>query len=543
MVRKILHYCFGMSVDFGRRPWSLVHYVCLKSAFERIQPAETVFHCQFEPAGPWWEITRPMLTIDRTQAPRKILGNPLLHTAHRADVLRLEVLLSTGGIYLDADVFVHRSFDNLLGHSVVLGEQRAQGGVPGLCNAVILAEPQATFLKRWQAEYRSFRSRGRDALWDEHSVRIPYVLSHQFPQEVTILPESAFFWPPPTRQGVHDIFTSAKLLDLSPSYATHLWESMAWERHLEALTPAQVRREDTNFHRWARPMLAGLPDNYGQPALRARARRKLHGIKRSLPQPKKTASHLAHSVCRTAGRMFPESGLARFYRQHVFRDVYEEGLWGRHGESKYFSGVGSLGTAARAYVGSMADAVATLARKADREITVVDLGCGDFRVGSELLKNLPPVRYLGCDIVPGLVEENQRTFGSDRVTFRCLDIVSEKLPAGDVYLVRQVLQHLSNSDIKAVVAKLRVCPDVFITEAQPEILEGPVNPDKPVGAGVRFNWRLGRGRGVELACPPFNVPVEEMFRIAQDPQGVREIIVTWRLAPPSGPRVAPQAWR
>ena len=527
MVPKILHYCFGLSADFGRRPWSLVHYVCLKSAFERLKPAETVLHCQFEPSGPWWEITRPMVTVDKVAAPREIFGNPLLHTAHRADVLRLEVLLSSGGIYLDADVFVHRSFDDLLSHSTVLGEQRAQGGVPGICNAVILAQPEAPFLRRWREEYRSFRSKGRDALWDEHSVRIPYALSRQFPDEVTTLPESAFFWPPPTRRGLADIFDSKKDLNMSASYATHLWESMAWERHLLGLTPGRVRRTDSNFHRWARPTLNGLPDNFAAPALTVRARRKLHAIRRSLPPPRKSVSYLAYSICRTAVRLHPQSSLGRFYRQHVFCDIYEQGLWGRHGESKYFSGVGSLGKAARAYVHSIAATVAALAKGG--EITLVDLGCGDFRIGADLLKRLPSVRYLGCDIVPGLIEENQRNHKSDRVAFRHLDIVSEKLPAGDVYLVRQVLQHLSNSEIKAVVDKLRACPHVFITEGQPAILEGPVNPDKRVSAGVRFDWRRGRGRGVELASPPFNVPVQEVFRVAQDEEGTKEILVTWRL--------------
>ena len=40
-----------MSPDFGGKPWSLVHYVCLKSAVERIQPKDVLFYCEHEP-GP-----------------------------------------------------------------------------------------------------------------------------------------------------------------------------------------------------------------------------------------------------------------------------------------------------------------------------------------------------------------------------------------------------------------------------------------------------------------------------------------------------------
>ena len=86
-----------------------------------------------------------MVTVEKIAAPREIFGNPLLHGAHRADVVRLTKLLGSGGIYLDADVFVHRSFDPLLGHPAVLGEERIDGAVVGLCNAIILAEPALRF--------------------------------------------------------------------------------------------------------------------------------------------------------------------------------------------------------------------------------------------------------------------------------------------------------------------------------------------------------------------------------------------------------------
>jgi Glycosyltransferase sugar-binding region containing DXD motif len=279
MIPKILHYIFGMSPDYGGKPWSLVHYACIKSAIERIQPEEVFFYYEYEPTGPWWELTRGMVTLEKIVAPLEIFGNPLLHVAHRADVVRLEKLLSKGGIYLDGDVFVHRAFDDLLAHRTVLGEQRVNGGVEGLCNAVILAEPQAPFLQRWYSEYRSFRSTG-DAYWGEHAVTIPYQLSKQFPDQIKVLPHFAFFWPTYTPEDLALIFDSTAPIDLSRAYATHLWESCAWARYLEHLTPRRVRRVDTNFHRWARPLIAALPDDYGAPTVMARFARSVRHLKR-----------------------------------------------------------------------------------------------------------------------------------------------------------------------------------------------------------------------------------------------------------------------
>ena len=163
----------------------------------------------------------------------------------------------------------------------MLGRQVVNQKDLGLCNAVILAEPQASFLKRWHSEYRSFRSNGHDIYWDEHSVQLPNKLSKQFPDEVTVLPPFAFFWPTFDDADLALIFDSPKPIDLSPAYATHLWESLAWERYLEHLTPGRVRVYwIAIFTRWVRPMIAALPDDYGAATISSRFARSLRRLKR-----------------------------------------------------------------------------------------------------------------------------------------------------------------------------------------------------------------------------------------------------------------------
>jgi hypothetical protein len=230
-----------------------------------------------------------MVTVHKQKAPREIFGNPLLHAAHRADVVRLVSLLSLGGIYLDADVFVHRPFDQLLANPAVLGEERVEGAIVGLCNAVILAETGAPFIEKWRAEYKWFRSKGHDEYWDEHSVKVPYGLAQRFPSEITVLPYSAFFWPTFRTSDLALIFESPQGLDLSAAYATHLWESPAWSRYLEHLTPSRVRAVQSNFHDWARPMMEGLPDSYGAPTATDRVAREIRALARR-------ARYLAHRI-------------------------------------------------------------------------------------------------------------------------------------------------------------------------------------------------------------------------------------------------------
>jgi hypothetical protein len=298
LIPNILHYCFGMASDFGGKPWSLVHHVCVKSALERIKPAACFFYYEHEPTGPWWQLTRDMLTLIKIEAPRTIFGNPIVHPAHRADVVRLDRLMERGGIYLDCDVFVHRDFDDLLGHSAVLGRQ----GDQGLCNAVILAEAGAPFLKRWYAEYKLFRATGvgtgPNDYWDEHSVHLPMKLSREFPHEIVVLPPEAFFSPSWEHAESRKIFGSSGPIDLSRKYANHLWESAVWHEYLEDLTPKHVRRIDSNFHRWARPFLAGLPDDFGKPAT---ADRIINGCRRMPRRAKAVARRAAKRLILSSG--------------------------------------------------------------------------------------------------------------------------------------------------------------------------------------------------------------------------------------------------
>ena len=358
-IPKILHYTFGMARDFGGKPWSLIHHVCLKSAVERIRPDRVYYStCQYEPTGPWWEQSREFVTLSMIEAPREIFGRPLMHVAHQSDVVRLQKLIAHGGIYLDADVLVQKNFDDLLENSTVLGEE-GEGAEHGMANAVILAEPEAPFLRRWLAEYKSFRSKGRDEYWNEHSVQLPVRLAREHANEITILPPKAFYWPLWTPEHIDWIFRSDNPIPLDGVYANHLWESNAWPI-VDDLTPGKVRAVDSNFHRWARPYLAELPDAYGAPTL-GRRLRKIHysaskQAERKIKGLKRRAKSAVEPVARAVEKLASGHASLRKARicRKVFQDVYHRNLpWGSDGNSKFFSGVGSRGNAVNVYVQQM----------------------------------------------------------------------------------------------------------------------------------------------------------------------------------------------
>lgn len=186
--------------------------------------------------------------------------------------------------------------------------------------------------------------------------------------------------------------------------------------------------------------------------------------------------------------------------QQVFSRIYEDGLWGK-GEGGFHSGSGSVEAHAVAYVQALSRYIAEHSIR-----RVVDLGCGDFTVGRKIVAL--SVDYTGVDVVPALIQHHSAQFGSERVRFKHLDIVNDPLPEGDLCLIRQVLQHLSNDQIVRILPKLKRYQHVLITEHYPAPGAHVVpNRDKTHG----HDTRIEDDSAVFLDQPPFNARVTEVL--------------------------------
>ncbi len=250
MIPNVFHFCYGFLPEprFG-----FLEYLAIKSAHELNRPERIYFHYQHECSGPWWEKAAAMLTLNRVEPPREIFGRRLVHFAHRSDVLRLSLLLEHGGIYMDIDTLCLRPFTPLLDQPCVMAWQ----GSRGLCNAVILAEPDNAFLRAWLDAYRTFRSLGKDQFWDEHSVVVPGRLARQrsLRPHVTLLSHRAFFFP--LCDEMDKLFESTDPSGFEESYCVHYCESATRTRWLSRITPENATQGDTNFARFVRRVLEG----------------------------------------------------------------------------------------------------------------------------------------------------------------------------------------------------------------------------------------------------------------------------------------------
>lgn len=188
--------------------------------------------------------------------------------------------------------------------------------------------------------------------------------------------------------------------------------------------------------------------------------------------------------------------------EDVFTEIYTKNKWGGQ-KGEFDSGAGTSDQKiVFAYI-SMISEQASLLDFNDK--TFVDLGCGDFRVGKQLLSLCS--QYIGVDVVKPLILRNQEKYENKKTKFMHLDIIEDELPEGDVCFVRQVFQHLSNKQIASILTKLRKYKYVFITEHYPTDNNFiKPNLDKVHGGDVR----VYQNSGVYLSEPPFRLPSQSL---------------------------------
>ncbi len=194
----------------------------------------------------------------------------------------------------------------------------------------------------------------------------------------------------------------------------------------------------------------------------------------------------------------------------TFGEIYEKNVWGgKSGE--FYSGDGSTGKFSEKYAETIRKFIAENDVK-----RVVDLGCGDFRVASKFVSD--DFHYTGCDVVFSLVKHLNEKYKSETVEFRCVNIVEDELPEGDLCLIRQVLQHLSNAEIAKVLQNARKYKYLIVTEhfpsPQTEIIP---NLDIPHGPDVRVRYNSA----VILDKPPINLQNVQILLDVEAEEGTR----------------------
>ena len=174
---------------------------------------------------------------------------------------------------------------------------------------------------------------------------------------------------------------------------------------------------------------------------------------------------------------------ARTQTRDTFRRIYKTGAW-KKGES--VSGEGSnleQTVVLRNILPSLLHGI--------QATTMLDAPCGDHFWMKEFSLNL---NYIGIDIVPEIIDQNRRKYGSPRKTFLVRDITKDSIPRADCILCRDCLDHLSFEDVFRAVENFRLSGAKYLLATT--YTERTHNEDIVTG-----EWRP-----TNLQQPPFSFP-------------------------------------
>jgi SAM-dependent methyltransferase len=194
----------------------------------------------------------------------------------------------------------------------------------------------------------------------------------------------------------------------------------------------------------------------------------------------------------------------------TFSKIYTEQLWTPDNKKNIFQYYSGLGSHDAEFIDKYVIVISEYLLSFKTKPSVVDLGCGDFNIGSKLRKYCST--YNAVDIVDDLINYNIQKYKDLKVDFMALDIIKDKVPTAEICFLRLVLQHLSNNDISNFLElNKKNFNSLIVTEHYPDTKNFVPNIDKPTGPDIR----LFDNSAVVLTAPPFNLKFKKEIDLCE----------------------------
>ena len=189
----------------------------------------------------------------------------------------------------------------------------------------------------------------------------------------------------------------------------------------------------------------------------------------------------------------------------IFTSLWRNNGWG---DAETRSGSGSTLAATETLRAHLAELCRFLGIR-----RLADVGCGDLNWMGQISEMFD--LYLGLDVVPELIAANEQAFGARRGHFFAVrDPSLDDLPEIDAILCRDLLTHLPNDQISAVLTKVRESGARYLLASTQAVEE---NRDITIG-----DWRP-----VDLTKAPFGLP--KPFLQIDERQDGSKLLSVWRI--------------
>lgn len=198
--------------------------------------------------------------------------------------------------------------------------------------------------------------------------------------------------------------------------------------------------------------------------------------------------------------------------QEAFCNIYKNRYWG---DGETVSGEGSRMVVAGHLIHPIIDIIERYNIK-----SVVDFGCGDYNWQRDFNWELMEVTYVGVDVVPELIEINNRKFYSKNVRFMEGDASVEcHMVESDLIIFRDVGIHLPNQMVKDILDRFSLSGSNYLLATT--FTETEVNKDITIGG-----WRT-----INLQRKPFMLgePNEVIQERRTDPWFPDKSMGLWKL--------------
>ena len=195
------------------------HWISVLSAHKILKPDKIIIFFDNEPKGEYWYKIKQISSVQvlKDDRPSSVLGEKIqpsnIFTA-ASNLGRIMVLLKTGGIYLDFDVLVIRSFDNLRRYPCTVGYETDNS----ICGSIIICSKESPFLYLWANAYLDDY---RPDHWAYNSGRKPTQLAKRFPWLVHT--ENKTLQRPNWMPGDIEKIWGNDSWDWRQNYAIHTW--------------------------------------------------------------------------------------------------------------------------------------------------------------------------------------------------------------------------------------------------------------------------------------------------------------------------------
>ena len=195
-IPNIIHYIYGLKKQ--TEEFQFVYYLSILSNFLINKPLVIYFHYQYLPYGYWWDKAKKYIKLNFINTSDIYWNNKkIIKFAHKADKIRLDILLKYGGVYMDIDTITYKPYKDLLDYDFVIGlqEKNYNNEKDLYCNAILLSKKNSLFIKEWIQEYdKYFIPSG----WCEASVHLPHIILNKIKnsnENIKILDQECFYYP------------------------------------------------------------------------------------------------------------------------------------------------------------------------------------------------------------------------------------------------------------------------------------------------------------------------------------------------------------